>query len=67
MTKPDFIELIAKQGQIMCSDAARVFELYRKLKIVNATASHGYEIKHGAFLDQDVITRAINQVNAVKH
>ena len=67
MTKPDFIELIAKQGQIMCSDAARVFELYRKLKIVNATASHGYEIKHGAFLDQDVITRAINQVNSVKH
>ena len=67
MTKPDFIELIAKQGQIMCSDAARVFELYRKLKIVNATASHGYEIKHGGFLDQDVITRAINQVNSVKH
>jgi hypothetical protein len=61
-TKPDFIKLIATQGAIQLKDAEKVFELYRKRKIVKATASHGYEIIHGAYLDQDVITRANNLI-----
>jgi hypothetical protein len=58
-TKPDFIDLIASQGALDTPDAERVFEYYRRRKILKATASHGYQIVHGAYLDQDVITRAL--------
>jgi len=65
-TKPDFIKIIANQGQIMFKDAERVFNLYRKMKILKVNPSHGYEIKHGAYLESIVINNAVNYVNRVK-
>lgn len=62
-TKPDFIDLIALQGALDTPDAERVFEYYRSCKILKCSASHGYQIVHGAYLDQDVIIHALSALS----
>jgi len=54
------IEAIAHNGQITLEQAAKVFDLYRKEKIIKHAAHDGYNITHGAFLDHAVIKRAVN-------
>lgn len=66
LNKPDFIKLLADNGQIMLRDAERVFNFYKKNKILKVNPSHGYEIKHGAYLESIVINNAVNYVNRVK-
>jgi hypothetical protein len=63
-SKPAMIDAIAHNGQITQDQAAQVFDLYRKEKIVKFNAHDGYSVTHGAFLDRDVITRAVNSIGA---
>jgi hypothetical protein len=59
-SKPAMIEAIAHNGQITLEQAAKVFDLYRKEKIIKYNAHDGYNVTHGAFLDHAVINRAVN-------
>lgn len=59
-SKPAMIDAIAHNGQITLDQAAQVFELYRKEKIIKYNAHDGYSVTHGAFLDHAIINRAVN-------
>lgn len=59
-SKPAMINAIAHNGQITLEQAAKVFELYRKKKIIKHGAHDGYNVTHGEFLDHAVINRAVN-------
>jgi hypothetical protein len=61
MTRDAFIAQIAKNGGISAADAACVFALYKKMRLVKETAHDGTSIKHGAFLDRAVIRRAVKK------
>lgn len=56
-----FIESVMNCGKCSKEDAEKVFNLYRKEKLVKLHAGIGrYTVTHGALLDYDVIQRAIN-------
>lgn len=59
------IEAIAERGAISIADATRVFELYlsKKIRAITRT-TNGFDVKHGSFLDRDVIRRALAQCDA---
>jgi hypothetical protein len=55
-----FIEAIARLGNISHEDAARVADYYIAKKIAKADRhGAGYNVAHGAFLDAEVIQRAV--------
>lgn len=60
-TKQAMIEAIAKQGRIDQERASKVLDIYKKLKAITFGAHDGYQITHGAFLDRDVILRALSE------
>ena len=60
----DLIEFIAKQGAISNHDAVKVISYYRRNKLLIWNAHDGYQIKHGAFYDRDIIRKALAQVTA---
>lgn len=54
------VECIATLGGVSSDAAARVFRHYRKIKVVRLDAVSGrYRVTHGAFLDRDVIAKAV--------
>lgn len=55
----DFIANLMKLGGISRTNAERVLSYYLKHKMVQMDAVNGrLDVKHGAFLDRDVIQRA---------
>lgn len=57
-----FIETLMRCGGITKDEAEKVFRIYRKAKILkNDYAVSRISVKHGAFLNRDVILRAITQ------
>jgi hypothetical protein len=56
----NFIGSLMEFGGITRAEATRVFDLYRREKFIKRDAVGGvYNVKHGAFLDRDVIRRAL--------
>lgn len=54
-----FVEALQRQGEVSREDAEHVFAVYRRYRLVKLDAVQGvYRVKHGGFLDQDVIRRA---------
>lgn len=61
-----FMDLLVSVAGISRTEAATVFEVYRKIKVLNTRDQHvnGHiTVKHGAFLDKDVILRALAQAD----
>ena len=56
-----FVQTLMERGKISKVDAEKVFVLYKKLKLVKLHAANGeYKVKHGGYLDEAVIVRALN-------
>jgi len=56
----DFIETLMNLSNISREDAVKVKDLYLKNKIAKCDAVIGrISVKHGAFLDKEVILRAV--------
>jgi predicted phage-related endonuclease len=54
-----FVESLAELGAISTVDAERVADLYLKRKLAKTDAVGGrVNVRHGAYLDRDVIRRA---------
>lgn len=54
-----FIESLMVAGEITKEQAEKVLQIYRNAKVVKMDAVVGQmTVKHGAFLDRDVILRA---------
>jgi nucleoid DNA-binding protein len=60
-TKQNMIDAIARQGRITTDQAAKVLAVYVNVKAIKYGVHDGYTIKHGAFMDRDVILRALSQ------
>jgi hypothetical protein len=57
-----FVDNLMQLGSITRADAVKVLGVYRKLKIVKMDAVGGrMTVKHGSYLDRDVIQRALRQ------
>lgn len=56
-----FIETIRNISKCTEEQATKVFKIYLKEKIIKRDLQMGkYNVKHGAFLDKEVIQNAIN-------
>lgn len=63
----DFLDALRQAADITRDEAMAVLGLYRKLKVVKTDAVMGkMQVKHGKFLDRDVILRALEQSRAAK-
>jgi len=61
----NFIDTLMEFGGITRAEATRVFDLYRREKLIKRDAAGGvYNVTHGAFLDRDVIRRALAESGA---
>ncbi len=55
-----FIAVLMKSATISQAQAEKVMQVYRKAKVLKMDAVGGHmTVKHGAFLDRDVILRAL--------
>lgn len=55
-----FIATLSEVASIPADAAAKVFDLYKKNKLIKFDRlNRRYTVKHGAFLDADVILRAL--------
>lgn len=58
----NFIATLMDRGGITRAEAVKVLALYRKMKLVTRDAIGGViNVKHGGFLDRDVILRALHK------
>lgn len=56
----NFLDALHRLGGITREEAAKVCAEYRRLRVLHVDRSTGhYSTKHGAFLDRDVIRRAL--------
>lgn len=56
-----FINTLIEFGEISREEAARVLSVYIRLKVVKRDLVNStYIVKHGAFLEKDVIKNALN-------
>ena len=56
----DFEEMLAEMFGLTSDEARKVFETFRIVKALNFDAVNGrYTVKNGAFLEPDVIARAL--------
>lgn len=56
----NFVETLRSLGGITKADAEQVFGYYVKRRLVKRDAVNGtYSVKHGSYLDPDVILRAV--------
>jgi hypothetical protein len=56
-----FLDMLEEISGCSHDEAVKVFNLYRDLKLVKLDAVIGrYSVKHGAYLDKEVIQNAIN-------
>ena len=58
MTRAAFVEHVVGSTDLSESDAERVLEFYLTQRIAKYNAHDGYTVKHGAFMDYDVLERA---------
>ncbi len=64
-TKSNLIKIIANNANISTADAAKVFDLYVKEKIIKLDGCcMGFVFTHGAFLEADVIHNAVDHLTA---
>lgn len=61
-TKQHMIEAIATAGAISVDQAEQVLAVFIKVKAVKFGAHDGFTVTHGAFMDREVIRRALSQV-----
>lgn len=62
--KVNFIETLMNLGGISKDEARKVMELYLKNKLARIDTGIGrIQVKHGAFLDREVILRAVAMAN----
>jgi hypothetical protein len=62
----EFIESLMERGELSEVDAEKVYEHYRKHKLIKRQAASGrITVKHGAFMERDVIRKALALENAV--
>ena len=55
----NFLSYLTERAGITEAEAVKVLALYRKMKVIKIDAVVGqWNVKHGAFLDADVIRRA---------
>jgi hypothetical protein len=60
----EFIETLMQFGKISKQDAIKVYNLYKKLKVIKRHGLGGnIGVKHGQFLDREVILRALAQAS----
>jgi hypothetical protein len=58
----NFIEILMARGGISKADAEKVYQVFRKLKVVKRDVSSGViSVKHGGLLDREIILRALEQ------
>jgi hypothetical protein len=63
----EFVSTLARFGSISKDAAWRVFDYYKKHKLVKRDFVSGkWNVKHGAFLDRDVILKALGQSNTTR-
>ena len=62
MTQTESIlESMQAAAGITADDARKVLALYKTLKVAKVSPHDGLQFAHGAFLDRDVILRALAQ------
>jgi hypothetical protein len=60
-----FVALLAEIASIHHVDARKVFGAYRKAKVIKLDAVGGrYNVKHGAFLECEVIRNTLRNIQA---
>lgn len=58
-----FAEFVVKETDCDKDTAYKVYDLYMKNKLMKTDAIHGtFHVKHGAYLEADVLKNAIAQV-----
>jgi hypothetical protein len=56
----NMIESLMELGEIDSAAATKVYNLYRRHKLIKLNAVLGrYDVNHGAYLDRDTIRRAV--------
>ena len=59
----DFIAIIERFGDVNNQQARKVFEAYKKAKMLNLDAIAGrYTVKHGGYLNKAAIRYTLSQV-----
>ena len=58
-TRDNAIEAIARMGDVTSEQAARVYEIYRKAKILIVRNNGGWTVTHGAYLDRSSIRHVV--------
>jgi len=61
-----FVEALMNHGDISESEAKKVMGVYWKLKVIKRDGVDRIKVKHGQFLDKEVILRALDQANGKK-
>lgn len=60
---PQFIETISRLAGVSVADAKKIYNYYYKHKIIKSCKHTGQiRVTHGAFLDKDVLLRALKMV-----
>ena len=55
MTRAGFVEYVVGCTDLTNDDAERILDFYVRSKIARCDPSHGYQVKHGRYLDYDVL------------
>lgn len=60
MADEHFVEQVMKQG-FTRDQAVKIFDEYKRLRVIKRDVVHSrWNVKHGAFLDADVLQRALD-------
>ena len=57
--------MLERCPEFSTKDTIKIFEHYCKNKIITFNCHDGYKIKHGAFLDADVLRRALREAQQI--
>ena len=61
--KDRFINILTEQKGLTIEDATKVYDIYIDYKILKISVYGDIRLSHGAFLDLDVIYRALAEAN----
>jgi len=57
----NFIGLLVKMHSLTKDNATKVFKVYKKVKVIQIDyVNVNYRVKHGAYLDRDIVMNAVN-------
>lgn len=59
MTRAAFVDFVVGSSDLTESDAETVLDFYVRQKVATYNVHDGYNVKHGAFMDADVLERAL--------